>query len=158
MRGLQVERLARRVGKTKGSFYWHFASQAEFHSAILDAWHDEAMSEAIAPPDESTPTERLRKLASLPFGDCLPRLSALEHAVRAWSITDANVRAKVMAVDNQRLLEIAELVAAAGEMSAEQARARAVIVYSYVRLARTLIDPADLSTIQACTAQLISVK
>jgi AcrR family transcriptional regulator len=38
---LAVEPLARRLGVTKGSFYWHFASRDDLLRAVLDQWeHD----------------------------------------------------------------------------------------------------------------------
>ncbi len=36
--GVAVEPLARKLGATKGSFYWHFATRAELIAATLELW------------------------------------------------------------------------------------------------------------------------
>jgi AcrR family transcriptional regulator len=36
--GLRVMQIAKQMGVTKGSFYWHFKDLAEFQAAVLDEW------------------------------------------------------------------------------------------------------------------------
>ena len=58
-----VEPLARRLGVTKGSFYWHFGSRADLLNAALDLWERRGTEEiiaALAPIED--PAERLRQL------------------------------------------------------------------------------------------------
>ena len=38
MDGVRVEPLARRLGVTKGSFYWHFKDRGELLEALLNRW------------------------------------------------------------------------------------------------------------------------
>lgn len=42
---ISVERLARSMGTTKGSFYWHFKGRPALVAAVLEAW--EAQTEAL---------------------------------------------------------------------------------------------------------------
>ncbi len=83
-----VEPLARRLGVTKGSFYWHFPSREALLAAALDQW--EAMEQETvfgkleAFPD---PRERLRNLFQLVAHELRPHkiyselLKALDHPV-----------------------------------------------------------------------------
>lgn len=60
-----VEPLARRLGATKGSFYWHFANRAELIAATLDLWEQRATSELIERIEAiADPGERLSELAT----------------------------------------------------------------------------------------------
>ena len=52
--GLKVEPLARRLGITKGSFYWHFDDRADLIAQALDLWLQLATLDVI---------ERLRPIA-----------------------------------------------------------------------------------------------
>jgi AcrR family transcriptional regulator len=83
-----VEPLARRLGVTKGSFYWHFPSREALLAAALDQW--EAMEQATvfgkleAFPE---PRERLKALFQLVAHELKPHkiyselLKALDHPV-----------------------------------------------------------------------------
>jgi AcrR family transcriptional regulator len=41
---LKAEPLARAMGVSRGSFYWHFADIGAFHAAILRHWREVAAS------------------------------------------------------------------------------------------------------------------
>ena len=43
-----VEPLARRLGTTKGSFYWHFADRADLITATLELWEQRETAEVIS--------------------------------------------------------------------------------------------------------------
>lgn len=62
--GVAVEPLARTLGATKGSFYWHFANRAELIAATLELWEQRGTTETIAGIQAiSDPRERLIALA-----------------------------------------------------------------------------------------------
>jgi AcrR family transcriptional regulator len=55
--------LAKALGVTRGSFYWHFSSRDELLGAVLERWerdHSDAVLDALAAVDD--PRERLRLL------------------------------------------------------------------------------------------------
>ncbi len=58
-----VEPLARRMGVTKGSFYWHFANREALVTAALQDWEHQETVEMIQRAEaESQPRERLHTL------------------------------------------------------------------------------------------------
>lgn len=68
--GVSVERLARTLGATKGSFYWHFANREALVEAALLAWETGEtveVAELLAPLLE--PAARLRVLMGAALGD-----------------------------------------------------------------------------------------
>lgn len=61
--GINIEALARRLGVTKGSFYWHFENRDALLQAALARWEEEdetAVAASLGRADE--PRERLREL------------------------------------------------------------------------------------------------
>lgn len=60
---LAVEPLARHLGVTKGSFYWHFANREALLRAALELWEkNETVDVLSRVGDESDPYERIVKL------------------------------------------------------------------------------------------------
>ena len=60
-----VEPLARRLGVTKGSFYWHFPSRDALLQAALERWEHDEQAAYGALESIADPTERLRALFHL---------------------------------------------------------------------------------------------
>lgn len=61
--GIAVEPLAKRLGATKGSFYWHFKDRGALVDAVLARWEQLGTDDVIARLDElPDPVERLRLL------------------------------------------------------------------------------------------------
>jgi AcrR family transcriptional regulator len=122
---LKAEPLAKAMGMSRGSFYWHFADIGAFHAAILDHWREVAAEQIIAnleaASDHDNPLPLLLRQA---FGARL----ALENAVRTWATLDPLARTAVQAIDRRRLDYVENLLRASG-LSTNVARARAQILY-----------------------------
>jgi AcrR family transcriptional regulator len=122
---LKAEPLAKAMGVSRGSFYWHFADIAAFHAAILARWHEVAAEQIIANVEAASKDENpLALLLRRVFGERL----TLERAVRTWASVDPTARAAVQAIDRRRLSYVEGLLAQSG-LSAEIARTRAQIFY-----------------------------
>jgi AcrR family transcriptional regulator len=137
---VNVDALAKTLGVTRGSFYWHFADREALLTEMLERWRDDATQQVIDRFEREgvTPRELISELLSLPFhGQSASRASAIELAIRAWARRDDLARHAVDSVDAQRLSYIAQCFSALNFDLAE-ARARAFLLYSY-ELAESLI-------------------
>src|SRR5215475_3152441 len=121
---LKADPLAKAMGVSRGSFYWHFADIGAFHAAILKRWGEVAAEQIIADVEAEGAAEPLRSLLHRTFG---ARLN-LERAVRNWAAFDGNAQAAVRAIDRRRLDYIEGLLVRHG-LSAATAQARAQILY-----------------------------
>ena len=122
---LKAEPLAKAMGVSRGSFYWHFADIAAFHAAILKHWREVAAERVIAGLEASAKTENpIELLLRGAFGS----KPTLEKAVRSWATIDPKARAAVQAIDRRRVDYVEHMLGQAG-LEAGIARARAQILY-----------------------------
>jgi AcrR family transcriptional regulator len=122
---LKAEPLAKALGVSRGSFYWHFADISAFHAAILAHWREIAAEQIIAGVEAASSEEDpLAVLLRRVFSERL----VLESAVRTWASVDPVARAAVQAIDRRRLGYIEGLLTKSG-LAANTARARAQILY-----------------------------
>lgn len=128
-----VESLAKELGVTKGSFYWHFKDREDLLRRVLTSWRGAATERIIFRfESRNLPArELIRDLLSLPFrGEAAKDAASIELAIRAWGRRDEMARAVVEEVDGKRLSYIAQCFSALGFGIAE-ARSRAFLLYSY---------------------------
>jgi AcrR family transcriptional regulator len=122
---LKAEPLAKAMGVSRGSFYWHFADIGAFHAAILKHWREVAAEQIIANVEAAAKDQDpLALLLRRVFGEKL----TLESAVRTWATVDTSARTAVQAIDQRRLGYVESLLKQSG-LPAETARARAQILY-----------------------------
>ena len=108
---VRVEALARELGVTKGSFYWHFADRGALMEALLTRWVASADAALSAAASAATPAQRatmlLRSLARANNG-----VTDLE--VFAWARRDRNVAERVSVIERARVVFLKEQLAALG--------------------------------------------
>ena len=144
---VRVEPLAKALGITKGSFYWHFADRRALLDAMLEAWMQGRVA-AIRQqaPLRGAPAAVLRQVADLYTRNANARGLAIELAIRALARTDDGAAKAVRGVDRERLQQVGDLFAALGWPRGE-AQARAVLFYSYL-FGESLLD-AKAVTVRA---------
>jgi AcrR family transcriptional regulator len=150
---LKAEPLAKAMGVSRGSFYWHFADIGAFHAAILKAWREVAAEAIIANVEAaSAGADPLTVLLQQVYSEKL----ALERAVRSWATFDASAKAAVQAIDRRRLDYVEGLIRAKG-IAAELAQARAQILY-WAFLGYALSDrPLSKAQREAVITELVRI-
>lgn len=138
---LRAEPLSRRLGTTKGSFYWHFADLPTYQAALIERWEELAISEvAHALADEQTVVGRLRRFAQIiadrPGHQC--DKTPIEPAMRAWALSDGVAAEAVRRVDAKRLTYLTDLLGEIGVSNPEMAR----IIYG-ASLGLEQLSPTD---------------
>ncbi|MEH2513143.1 AcrR family transcriptional regulator [Nitrobacteraceae bacterium AZCC 1564] len=122
---LKADPLAKALGVSRGSFYWHFRDVEAYHAAVLARWREIATERIIAAverhaDDEDALTYLLRR--------AFAARSDLEVAVRSWATHDAAARKTVREIDQRRMTYMEGLLKRSG-IAADIARARVQILY-----------------------------
>ena len=128
-----VEPLAKELGATKGSFYWHFADRQALLEATLQLWERRDTDQVIAAIDEAQDVEtRLRNLLHLAFtsvrDSSTDGAGAVELALQA-SASHPLVSPTLNRVTKRRLALLTRLYAELG-LSRTVARDRGLIAYT----------------------------
>ncbi|QGZ96329.1 DNA-binding transcriptional repressor AcrR [Terricaulis silvestris] len=129
---VRVDPLAKSLGVTRGSFYWHFKDRAALHAAMLKDWRKRASYQIGSRIENrvSAPDERLRQNLALPkSGPRARRAAAIEFAIRLWSLRDEEAAQAVKHIDHVRLHYYAKLYDELG-FSPEESRKRAFLFYA----------------------------
>ena len=130
---LKAEPLAKELGVSKGSFYWHFKDIADFKSKMIQHWQKIATEDIIANIEDGTthPIHGLENLVQaatqLPpanFGG-----AGSESAIRDWARSDQNLAIVVAEIDRARVSFTKSLFRKSGQPK-ELAEQSANLLYS----------------------------
>ncbi|MFG6099661.1 TetR/AcrR family transcriptional regulator [Leptolyngbyaceae cyanobacterium CCMR0082] len=123
---VRVEPLAKCMGVTKGSFYWHFKNRDVFLEAILQEWVNGQTSRIIEQVETigGDATTKLLYLFELAVQDD----GRVENAIRAWATGDSKITTVLVEVDQQRLEYTKDLFLEVG-FEPFEAMVRARMVY-----------------------------
>ncbi len=87
IQGVRVERLARDLNVSKGSFYWHFTDRGDLQSAMLDHWKSFYTDVVVDNPEFQNGDAAAALLAAMKMVR-EHRLDEYELAFRAWADQD----------------------------------------------------------------------
>jgi AcrR family transcriptional regulator len=140
--GLRALALARKLGVSRGSFYWHFRDVGDFEDQVIARWsaitNEALIASLAAEPDAAA---RLSGLLHRTFRSG----SALERAMRAWATVDPRVGDRITAVDHRRIAYAEQVLGEAG-LAPDTARARARLLY-WAAIGRLMMGRADPDTL-----------
>jgi AcrR family transcriptional regulator len=99
---VRIDPLARALGVTRGSFYWHFADRDALLAELLGAWERAATDEVLDRVERrgGDARARLRRAGALTFSE---QLLPVDLAVRDWARYDPAVAERLRRVDNRRM-------------------------------------------------------
>jgi AcrR family transcriptional regulator len=124
---VRIEPLAKELGVSRGSFYWHFANRDAFLTLMLDTWERVTtgeVAERLASESGDT-TAKLRRLFSLTS----PSVVQTDLAIRDWARRDEAVAERLRRIDDHRMDHLRTLFAG---LSADpgEVEARCLLTFS----------------------------
>lgn len=148
---IAVEPLARRLGVSKGSFYWHFSNLADLKAQMIGHWETAATQNVIAEVDglKANPLAQLERLLNIAISDRDAPYGGptTEAAIRVWATHDKSVAATCDRVEEARQAYLEHIICASG-LGAKDAKdwARLVLfayqgsAYASAEARRNLVD------------------
>ena len=123
---VKIEALARHLGVSKGSFYWHFKNRADLLGALLQYWEKD--TERIIQASQQAPSaaECLLRLFDL-IAQTSHQFSA-DTAIFLWAEKNSQVAQRVRTVEERRIGYIKKMLCQCG-FSDREAAHRAEVAY-----------------------------
>lgn len=157
--GLRIEILAKALGVTKGSFYWHFKDRQDLLEQVLAVWRDGRMRDIEKQTALLAGKERdqARHLIDVYSAARNRKGIVIELAIRDWARRDPVAAQVVESVDIHRLECTRRLFENMGYTAAE-AKSRSLLLYAYVFGQSLMLYEkfdGDLPTLKAWVADRI---
>ena len=140
---VNVEYMARKLGVTKGSFYWHFKNRETLLKEMLNYWTETLTTNVIQRSRQNSKDakETLFKLMTIITEE---KVGRYEAAIRAWAMHDEMAKVALHKVDEQRLKYITSVFTDIGFKKADaEIRARIMLYYQVAEQGIFLSDSKE---------------
>lgn len=151
---LKAELLARRLGSTKGSFYWHFKDVPDFQRQVIGQWEHQTLnllSDALT--KVSDPVQRLKTICARPSTD--DALILVETAMRGWTHSSTHAARALQTVDKLRLQAIEATLMELGLSNPQIAR---IIYGAHLGLNALPTDVDDSDAMSTLLAAMLALR
>jgi AcrR family transcriptional regulator len=126
---LKADVLARKLGVSRGSFYWHFSELGAFHTQVIEHWRQTATEAIIADLEQYDSREqRLDVLLRSAFGHS----GLVEVRMRGWAEQNAEAARVLSDIDRRRKAYIEQMLVVAGIMPSLAATRAQLLYWSYL--------------------------
>jgi AcrR family transcriptional regulator len=122
--GVRVEALARDLGVSRGSFYWHFSGRQELLDMILARWEEETAWLVAGASAGATPRERALRFFEMANASPYPP----DREIFAWARRDRKVARRVEAIEARRAAFFEDILRDAGA-TGERSRQLGELLY-----------------------------
>ena len=141
---VRVEKLARKLGITKGSFYWHFTDRADLLNEVLKYWTND-MTQTVIDHTLSVTDDPIQRIYTTTEDIVSNEKSRFDPHIKAWARNDPEVAKIVQRVDQLRLDFICQLFLDTG-FDKEEAESRGRLLYYYLlgEHINSVIEPMNI--------------
>jgi len=136
--------LAKQLGVSRGSFYWHFEDRDDLLRCMLDWWDREMTDSVIQFADEGRASVE-KRLMAVAEDVVRSRRNRYETAIRTWAEADKRASKTLRRVVHKRLDYITSLFREAGFSPAE-ARARGDLLAVYIMSEDSILADETVET------------
>jgi AcrR family transcriptional regulator len=143
IRGVKIDRMAERLGVTKGSFYWHFKDLNDFLDGLAAKWAGEMVNRYLATgggPGEH-PAARMRNRLRVYLSR---QVRALDREMRNWASSDERARRALQRTDRLIFEQMTRDIEELGFPPAEAQWRASVLFYAsvgYAAVGHPLTEP-----------------
>jgi AcrR family transcriptional regulator len=142
--GVRVLSLARSLGVTRGSFYWHFRDRRDLLDHML-SWWDREMTDTVIDHTEPVKGDACKRIVALAEFILRADKNRYDTALRSWAQGDRKVAAVLRRVIQKRLEYVSGLFRDAG-FSPSEAKARGHLLAIYLMSEETIHIGESLQT------------
>jgi AcrR family transcriptional regulator len=130
IKGIVVEKMAKKLKVNKSSFYWHFKTKKDFVTEIVSFWVSENTNQIISLTDsEKSGKEKFEKLIELSFKKD-PFLD-FNFFLKRYALKDKKIQSDIDKIDNQRI-EYTKSILMEMNFSENEAKSKSQLFYKYL--------------------------